>query len=89
MTKKRECNNQQVRLSYDTDENAFVLGGGQAEIQRIMSDLCNISQLKGVVVASGGGSNDDTIGGGVVVQHDNNTHPTPSPQPMGELKLLM
>lgn len=47
MTKKREeCNNQQVRLSYDTDENAFVLGGGQAEIQHILSDLCNISQLR-------------------------------------------
>lgn len=72
MTKKREeCNNQQVRLSYDTDENAFVLGGGQAEIQCILSDLCNISQLKAI------GSN-----GSGVVQHDNKTHPTPSPQPI-------
>lgn len=72
MTKKREeCNNQQVRLSYDTDENAFVLGGGQAEIQRILSDLCNISQLKAV----------GSIGSGVV-NNDNKTHPTPSPQPI-------
>jgi hypothetical protein len=74
MTKKREeCNNQQVRLSYDTDENAFVLGGGQAEIQRILSDLCNISQLKVGSIGSG------------VEQHDNKTHPTPSPQPIRPL----
>ena len=74
MTKKREeCNNQQVRLSYDTDENAFVLGGGQAEIQRILSDLCNISQLKVGSIGSG------------VVQHDNKPHPTPSPQPIRPL----
>ena len=60
-----------MRLSYDTDENAFVLGGGQAEIQRILSDLCNISQLKAV----------GSIGSGVV-NNDNKTHPTPSPQPI-------
>lgn len=36
---------QQVRLSYDPNDKAFVLGGDQDEIQRILSDLSKLSQL--------------------------------------------
>ena len=75
-TAKRESNNQQVRLSYDTNEKSFVLGGGQTEIQQILTDLRKISQLKGQAT---GGSDDNQNGG---VLHDNNSHPTPSPQPL-------
>jgi len=40
--------NQQVRLSYDDTSKSFILGGGQhGEIQRILSDLSKISQIKG------------------------------------------
>ena len=75
-TAKRESNNQQVRLSYDTNEKSFVLGGGQAEIQQILTDLCKISQIKRQAAV---GSDDNQNGG---VLHDNNSHPTPSPQPL-------
>ena len=75
-TAKRASNNQQVRLSYDTNEKSFVLGGGQAEIQQILTDLCKISQIERHAT---GGSDDNQIGG---VLHDNNSHPTPSPQPL-------
>jgi hypothetical protein len=37
---------QQVRLSFDSDNNAFVLGGNQDEVQRILSDLSNLSKLQ-------------------------------------------
>ncbi len=75
---KRKSNTQQVRLSYDANEKSFVLGGGQDEIQQILTDLCKVSQIKGLSTATGG-SNDDLNGG---LSHDNNSHPTPSPQPL-------
>lgn len=75
---KRQCHNQQVRLSYDTNEKSFVLGGGQAEIQRILTDLCKISQIKGQPIASSGSGDDQNDG----VSHDNNIHPMPSLQPL-------
>ncbi|KAL3762770.1 hypothetical protein ACHAW5_000206 [Stephanodiscus triporus] len=75
---KNQCHNQQVRLSYDINEQSFVLGGEQAEIQRILADLCKISQRKGQPIASGASDDDQND----EVSHDNNTHPTPSLQPL-------
>ena len=48
---KRECNNQQqgVKLRYDSNEKCFFLNGGSGgggEIQRIISDLSKISQIR-------------------------------------------
>ena len=46
---KRECNNQQqgVKLRYDSNEKCFFLNGGrEGEMQRIISDLSKISQIR-------------------------------------------
>ena len=37
---------EQVRLSYDSNDNAFVLGGRQDEVQRILSDLNDLTKLQ-------------------------------------------
>mmetsp|Transcript_11170 Transcript_11170/g.20451 ORF Transcript_11170/g.20451 Transcript_11170/m.20451 type:complete len:232 (-) Transcript_11170:39-734(-) len=88
---KRESNNQQVRLSYDEHEKSFVLGGGQDEIQRILTDLNKLSQIKGQGCQSPMASaprvinhhvcnnQHRTSGNGVI--HNNNAPPMPSPPP--------
>jgi len=42
----KESRNQQVRLSYDEQGKSFLLGDGHDEIQRIITDLNKISQIK-------------------------------------------
>ncbi len=56
-----------------------MLGGGQAEVQQILTDLCRISQLKGRQV-----TRDDSHDGldSGASRDDNNAHPTPSAQPL-------
>ena len=46
LIKRRETNLRQVRLSYNAGDQSFILGGEHDEIQRILSDLHNISQLQ-------------------------------------------
>lgn len=56
-----------------------MLGGGQAEVQQILTDLYKISQLKGRSMVTKGDSYDNQDGS---TSHDNNIHPTPSAQPL-------
>ena len=70
---KRECNNQQqgVKLRYDSNEKCFFLNGGrEGEMQRIISDLSKISQIRSSPMQSSSG---DIRG--------ENAPPLPSPQP--------
>ncbi|KAL7428332.1 hypothetical protein ACHAXH_002846 [Discostella pseudostelligera] len=69
VAKKRECNNQQVCLSYDKHENSFALSGDQDEIQRILSDLSRISQGTTPPIK-------------VCSRSSNNTPPIPNPPPL-------
>lgn len=86
---KKESNNEQVRLSYDAHEKSFVLGGGQDEIQRILSDLSKMSHIKGQGSTSPfsnhpDGNQQGLASGGGMSSHNNTNSPQPpmpSPQP--------
>ena len=74
--KKRECNNQQVCLSYDKSENSFALSGDQDEIQRILLDLNKISQ------GSGKAAPPIQVRSEQKIRSSNIAPPIPSPPPL-------
>eukprot|EP00956_Cyclotella_meneghiniana_P001454 scaffold1607_cov54-Cyclotella_meneghiniana.AAC.5 len=86
--RKESNRQQQVRLSYDKDDNAFVIGGSQDEVQRILSDLSNLSKLqspkKSFVSPSKQGSShcqQQKMGSESGSRSSNSVPPIPSPQP--------
>ena len=88
MVSRKESNQrqQEVRLSYDNDKNSFILGGNQDEVQKILSDLSNISKLQSpLTCATAFPLKHDNVGRQHLSESGsrsmNNGPPMPSPQP--------
>ena len=86
--RKESNRQQQVRLSYDKDDNAFVIGGSQDEVQRILSDLSNLSKLQSPIKSLASPLKESRIrcqqqktGSESGSRSSNSGPPIPSPQP--------
>ena len=67
----RDSNKQQVRLEYDEQHKAFMLGGGQDVVRKILADLSALSRVRGY----------DDDGGPSPAAQRGAASPLPSPPP--------